>query len=425
MIAHISPGYIKGSITAPASKSAMQRACALALLHKGKTIIHNPGNSNDDLAALHIIQELGAEIISENGSIVILSDGVIKAPVSGILNCGESGLAFRMFAPIAALATGKITLTGEGSLLKRPMHFFDAVFPELGVRVKSNNGFLPLQVEGPLRPIDITIDGSASSQYLTGLLFAYAKSTGQTVEIGVQNLKSKPYVDLSIEMMKLFGFECNNDSYLKFNIHHTDKNPEEIIYTTEGDWSGSAFLLVAAAIHGEIKVRGLDIFSQQADRAVLEVLQKTGAPVMVDGNCLLVKRGEILKPFEFDATDSPDLFPPLVALAVSCNGQSIIKGVNRLTSKESNRAETLLDTFSKMGASIRIEGDLMIIDGGKKLKGARVASHHDHRIAMAAAIAALSAEGETQIEDAAAVNKSYPDFYLHLRFLGANVSLTQ
>ena len=190
MIARISPGYIKGTITAPASKSAMQRACALALLHRGKTVIQNPGNSNDDLAALRVIQALGAEVVHENGAIVVLSDGEVKG--AGIINCGESGLAFRMFAPIAALASSEITLTGEGSLLKRPMHFFDTVFPQLGVEVSSQNGFLPLRIKGPLTAKDITIDGSSSSQYLTGLLFAFGKTARQPVEIKVENLKSKP-----------------------------------------------------------------------------------------------------------------------------------------------------------------------------------------------------------------------------------------
>ncbi|MFN8248226.1 MAG: 3-phosphoshikimate 1-carboxyvinyltransferase [Ferruginibacter sp.] len=423
MIARISPGYIKGAITAPASKSAMQRACALALLHRGKTVIQNPGNSNDDLAALRVIQALGAEVVHENGAIVVLSDGEVKG--AGIINCGESGLAFRMFAPIAALASSEITLTGEGSLLKRRMHFFDTVFPQLGVEVSSQNGFLPIRIKGPLTAKDITIDGSSSSQYLTGLLFAFGKTAGQPVEIKVENLKSKPYVDLSILMMKLFGFDCINDGYLKFKVQYSGDSQTDIFYTTEGDWSGAAFLLVAGAIRGEVKLRGLDMASQQADRAIVQVLQSAGASVNFDNNCLHVKTVPALKGFEFDATDCPDLFPPLAALAAYCTGRSVIKGVTRLASKESNRAETLLDVFSKMGAAISIEGDTMIIEGGKKLVGTTVSSHHDHRIAMAAAIAALGAEGVTLVEDAGAVNKSYPDFYLHLRFLGATVSLTQ
>ena len=188
----VTPSQISGIITAPASKSSMQRACAAALIKGGKTILHNPGNSADDLAALDIIQQLGATVELKNDTIIIQSKGV--QPVSDSINCGESGLSVRMFTPIAALSEKTISINGTGSLVKRPLSFFNEVLPQLGVKCDSNNGFLPLQIQGPLQPKDIEIDGSLSSQFLTGLLMSYAAADASGVTIKVNNLSSNPVI---------------------------------------------------------------------------------------------------------------------------------------------------------------------------------------------------------------------------------------
>ncbi|HMW25780.1 MAG TPA: 3-phosphoshikimate 1-carboxyvinyltransferase, partial [Ferruginibacter sp.] len=196
MIATIHPSSIHGLITAAASKSAMQRACALALLHRGETIIQNPGRSNDDLAALDIIRKLGAETEIKDEALRIKNDGECR--FAGTIHCGESGLGIRMFTPIAALSGSEVIIEGSGSLRNRPMHFFDEILPQLGVQVESNKGYLPIKIKGPLRPADCTIDGSLSSQFLTGLLMAFGKAAKEPVVITVTNLKSKPYIDLTL-----------------------------------------------------------------------------------------------------------------------------------------------------------------------------------------------------------------------------------
>ncbi len=447
MIATIQPSLISGTITAPASKSSMQRACALALLAAGETILINPGTSNDDLAALGIIQNLGA-IITNNldGSLSIESrefkdskNPPLGGGGAGSFNCGESGLSIRMFTPIAALSTHEIIITGTGSLLNRPMHFFDEIFPQLGVSIQSNNGHLPIKIKGPLQPVDITIDGSLSSQFLTGLLMAYAKAATKQVTITVKNLKSKPYIDLTLQMMKQFGYDVENINNEKFvfnpsfdgvypdafgtqDLHSYPSTPLRT-YTIEGDWSGAAFLLVAGAIAGGITVKGLDVFSTQADKTILKALMDCGVNISIEEKQIIINAalGEEGKPFHFNATDCPDLFPPLVALAAYCKGTTVIEGVSRLLHKESNRAITLQQEFKKMGVTIKLQDDIMMIEGGGGLKGAKVNSHHDHRIAMACAVAALQADGETVIEEAEAVNKSYPDFYEHLKMLNAHI----
>jgi 3-phosphoshikimate 1-carboxyvinyltransferase len=420
VIVKIQPGKISGNIDAPTSKSSMQRACAAALLNEGKTIIGNPGKSNDDLAALGVIDNLGAKVLQQTTNELVIESKGVK-PVSGEMNCGESGLGIRMFAPIAALSDQEIIINGTGSLLSRPMDFFDEIFPKLGIKIESNHGKLPIKIKGPIKPVDITIDGSLSSQFLTGLLMAYGKAATQPVTISVNNLKSKPYIDLTLQVMKEFGYSVINHQYDTFEIHpvnatsHQPKN-----YLVEGDWSGAAFLLVAGAIAGEITVKGLNVFSSQADKAILRALTMSEAVVSIAEDQIVIGPGK-LKAFHFDATDCPDLFPPLVALASFCEGTTVIEGVSRLAHKESNRGLTLQEEFGKMGIEIKLQDDLMLVEGGKGINAATVHSHHDHRIAMACAVAALKANGETTIEEAEAINKSYPTFYSDLKKLGAVV----
>jgi 3-phosphoshikimate 1-carboxyvinyltransferase len=417
----VQPSQLQGNIQAPASKSSMQRACAAALLNKGTVYIQNPGHSNDDQAALDIIQRLGAKIVIGSEEVKVESNGVL--PVAGEINCGESGLSIRMFTPLVALSNKEITVNGSGSLVTRPMDFFDEILPQLNVSVKSNQGKLPLVVKGPLKPANIEVDGGLSSQFLTGLLLAYSAAGAKDVSIKVNNLKSRPYIDLTLDVMKQFGLvvpENKNYEEFYFSAKAGSSNESERQYTVEGDWSGGAFLLVAGAIAGPITIRGLDMSSTQADKGIVDALMAANAGIAIEAKGIKLHPVE-MNGFEFNATDSPDLFPPLVALAAYCKGQTIIKGVSRLAHKESDRALTLQEEFGKMGVKIILDGDQMIIEGGSKIKGTHVHSRHDHRIAMACAVAALKADGETIIEEAQAVKKSYPDFYDDLKKLGASL----
>jgi 3-phosphoshikimate 1-carboxyvinyltransferase len=436
MRATVYPNTLRGEQVAPASKSSMQRACAAALLHRGTTRILNPGHSNDDIAAIDVIQKLGAIVKTEDGSnekittpsILVQSNGV--KPIGSSMNCGESGLGIRMFAPIAALSDQSITIEGKGSLLKRPMHFFDTIFPKLGIQIQSHSGFLPIHIKGPLQPANIEVDGSLSSQFLTGLLMAYAATENTNAVIEVQDLKSKPYIDLTLSVLNTFGWKVQHQEYKRFEFQAHPPLAEHIEYTVEGDWSGAAFLLVAGAIAGPIVVKGLQLDSTQADKAVMQALKDACTTIEIHENSILIGPAkdstEIvgpLKAFEFDATDCPDLFPPLVALAAVCKGVSIIHGVNRLAHKESDRGLTLQTEFAKLGIRIELNQDRMMVYGGTGIYGAEVSSHHDHRIAMACGVAALCADGPVSITNAEAVNKSYTDFFKQLQHLGAKVDL--
>jgi len=329
----LQPSTIAGNICAPASKSSMQRACAAALVRKGVSIIRNPGRSNDDQAALEIIRALGAEIKSlSDGSIEVNSENFLSTSreyLTDAVNCGEAGLGIRMFTPIVALNESEITINGEGSLLSRPMDFFDEILPQLGVAISSNNGKLPLKVKGPLQPKTIEIDGSLSSQFLTGLLLAYAALDAKDVAIKVKDLKSKPYIDLTLQVMENFLLKVpENRDYKEFYFEETPlaSAPGFVDYTVEGDWSGGAFLLVAGAVAGSITVTGLDIASAQADKKILDALASAGCNLSVTENEISVSASkEGMRAFRIDATDCPDLFPPLAALAAYCKGTTTIK----------------------------------------------------------------------------------------------------
>lgn len=410
----VEPSKVEGKIKAPSSKSITQRAIAAAMLAEGQTTIINPSYCDDSLAAMSIAVGLGAKVEPETDEMKITGCGELKETK---LNCGESGLAVRMFSPIAALFPAEITISGAGSLKNRPMLMIEEALNQLGVQCKSSGGFLPLTIHGPIKGGNLEIDGSVSSQLLTGLLMALPLSLKDS-EIKVNNLKSRPYIDMTIQILKDFGISVHNKNYTLFRIPGNQKF-KALNYRVESDWSGGAFLLVAAAINGHLKIEGLNTASNQSDMAIISALKKAGAHIKIADNKIEVSKSE-MKGFEFDCTESPDLFPPLVALASYCKGESAIKGVSRLLYKESDRAAALMEEFNKMNIKIDIKGDIMHITGGE-VKGARVFSHDDHRIAMAVSVAALGATGRVSVKDSQCVSKSYPGFFDDLRQIGAIV----
>ncbi len=421
MNAHVFPSAIKGAIQVPPSKSITQRACALALLHNGTTLIRNPGKSEDERTAIDIIRKAGAVIEPVENGLLVTGNG--KIDVKGTVHCGESGLSARMFTPIMGISEHVVTITGEGSLLNRSVRAFEQFLPKLGVTIQSNNGFLPLEIQGPLRPADIRIDGSGSSQYLTGILFAIAKKALSPVSIVVDGLVSKPYIGLSIQMLRKFGYDVVQTGLSTYLVNKAVNIPSHIECTIESDWSSGSFLCVAGAIAGNVSLIGLNADSLQADRAVLDVLHQSGAVINFCHDNIQIVAPSILAPFEYDATDAPDLFPPLLALAAFCKGTSTIHGVSRLYEKESNRALSLLDVFNKLGVPVEVNGNSMQITGVNEVKQATVSSHNDHRIVMAATIAALRSASSTHIIGVEAVAKSYPTFFNDMKLLGASVSL--
>ncbi len=417
------PSTLRGEIAAPGSKSIAQRLVAGALLSKGETIIRNYPNSEDCKAALSVAQALGAIVVQKGNELSIKGgfpsnfQAQIRNPKSEIF-CGESGLASRLFTPIAALHDQMISVFGEGSLLTRPFSEFDKVLPALGATCETFQGRLPVRVQGPLKGGHATIDGALSSQFLTGLLMALPKASSDS-HIIVSGLTSKPYVSMTMEVAALFGVEIKHENFEVFHIR-AGQNYSAVTTTVPGDWSGAAFLIVAAAIaeDSRIVIRQLSKDITQADSQILEVLKLANVRHRWIEAGLEVEASDI-HAFDFDANQCPDLMPPLAVLAAFGNGVSTIKGAKRLLHKESNRAKALQEEFAK--ANIRIvirEDDMMVYPGFSR--SATLNAHNDHRIAMAAALLGLGHDKIT-VTGAHSIDKSYPEFFDHLQALGAKV----
>ena len=409
MTQSVDPSPVEGSLDAPASKSYAQRALAAALLADGESTLLNMGLCNDTAAAIDVAQRLGAKIRCKERTYTVRGG---LNPQSSELNIGESGLSTRLFTPIASLYPHPIAINGHGSILTRPVTMMEQPLRDLGVKITSNDGFLPIVVQGPIRGGDVRVDGSLSSQFLTGLLMALPKAQNDSV-IYVGKLNSKPYVDMTIEVMQAFGVEASHRDYEEFFVEG-NQSYQPATYNVEGDWSGASCILVAGAVAGCVEVRNLNPASLQADLAIIDALERAGACISSADTTYTVSKGD-LRGFEFDATDCPDLFPALVALAANCKGKTFLTGTLRLTNKESDRARTLADVFGRLGIEVDIsQENLMVVKGGK-IRGGEVHSHNDHRIAMAAAVAGLTAKGTVVIDGAEAVDKSYPGFWDDLK----------
>jgi len=410
----ITPSRIDGQLSAPSSKSMTVRALASCLLAKGTSLVENVSLCDDGLVAASMIEELGAVVERTGKAFSIRGTGLERlASKRGILDCGESGLSIRMFAPVVALIPGETRLVASGSLTSRPMDMVDAL-RQLGASVDTENGHPPVWIKGPVRGGEITVDASVSSQFLTGLLMALPLCDAPSV-IHASRLKSGPYVRMTIALLEAFGIRIACDDRLREFFIDGGQEYRPRAYRVEGDWSGASFLLVAGATAGRIAVSGLDLSSPQADRAILGVLQEAGALIETSGDTVSVSsRG--LEPFRFDATACPDLFPPLVALAASCPGKSVIRGVGRLAHKESDRAAALRSEFGRLGIRVELSGDSMEVHGGE-IEGGTVESHNDHRIAMACAVAGLRAGSAVVIDGSECVAKSYPEFFEDLEAL--------
>jgi 3-phosphoshikimate 1-carboxyvinyltransferase len=402
--------YVSGEVYVPSSKSYAQRAIALAALIDEVVVLDHISECDDVHAALAIIQELGINEKRE-GSKLKFSDGLqLNRDVS--INCGEAGLSTRLFSAFSLLTDHEFTVNGNGSILNRPMDMIIGALQQFGKRLESNQGKLPLRISGQKKPTRLRLDGSISSQALTGFLMV-APFLPFDLTIDVDDLKSKPYIDMTIKVMADFGLDVKHDDYKTFFIAGNQSPNVPDVYSVEGDWSGASFFIVAALIGGDLRLKGLAKDSLQADNAILSVIDDAGGSYLWQGEELIIYQGQ-LTPFEVDATDFPDLFPPLVALAAMINGQSTIRGVHRLKHKESDRAKALIKEFSKMGIFIEQQGDALIINGlkkGERINGGVYSAHNDHRMAMALALMSLRSSKELFIEQPEAIKKSYPLFF--------------
>ena len=406
---------LRGEVIPPCSKSYAQRALAAALLASGRTTLRGIELCRDTRSAIEAIRTLGARVEIKDDNILII-DGGLKPAANG-LNVGESGLAARLFTPIAALSDRAMIIEGEGTLRHRPMAMMVEPLRALGVEVRDGGGRLPIEVHGPIKGGRVVVDGSISSQFITGLLIALPAAKSDTT-IEVRDAVSTPYIDMTLETLERFGVEImhNEGDYSEFYVEG-NQELKPVDYTIESDWSAAAFIMVAAAIAGEVTVRNISTLSRQADTLVCRALERAGASIIIEEGAITVAHRP-LEAFTFDATNSPDLFPALVALAAAADGVSTIRGIERLRGKESDRGEVLREEYRKLGIEIELdyEENIMRVVGGKP-HAAEVDSHDDHRIAMSLAITALRIEDEVEIRNRECVAKSYPSFFDDLEML--------
>ncbi|HOX44203.1 MAG TPA: 3-phosphoshikimate 1-carboxyvinyltransferase [Myxococcota bacterium] len=413
----VRPGKLGGRLRAPPSKSVTLRAVAAAALAEGTSSLLGPSTCDDARAALAAARALGAEVEERPGEWRLR--GLAREPAAE-LTCGESGLCLRAFACLAALGPRPCLLRAEGSLRTRPVGPLEAPLQALGAACETAAGLPPVRVRGPLRGGRARVDGAHTSQLLTGLLLAAPRCPEDSL-LEVTRLASAPYVRLTLEVLQAFGLALEAEAGLtRFRVPGGQRARAARL-EVEGDWSGAAFPLVLGALAGPVAVDGLRPASAQADRAVLEALAAAGAtPAFGPDGALGVERAA-LRPFEFDARDCPDLFPPLAALALGCPGTSRLIGLGRLRHKESDRAAALIEELGKLGGRLGAEGEALRIEGGRPLRAARIDPRGDHRIAMAAAVAAVALGQGAALEQPGCVAKSYPAFFDDLARLGAGV----
>lgn len=400
----IHPSQVSGEVRPPCSKSYAQRALAAALLCEGETTLSNIELCDDTRYAMNVITGLGASVRQTGPAEYVIKGGL--APVTDTVNTGESGLATRLFTPIAALCDRRMTITGTGTMLRRPIGMMINPLRNLGVQVRSN-GYLPITVQGPLRGGETDVEAYVSSQFLTGLLMSLPLAEGDTI-LHVEQPNSLPYLAVTVDLASKFRIRMEHNGFREFFIPGGQHYHPAKLHI-EGDWSSAAFMLVAGAIAGEVTAKRMNTLSLQADLAIIQALTKAGAVIITTPDEITVRRRE-LTGFDFDATQRPDLFPILAVLGANCEGTTHIRGVNRLVYKESNRAEAIVSEYTKLGMDVVLEDDVMTVRGGS-LSGGTVDSCNDHRIAMAAAIAGLAASGPVTITNAQAVTKSYPRFW--------------
>jgi 3-phosphoshikimate 1-carboxyvinyltransferase len=414
----ISKSNISGSIIANPSKSFEQRILAACLLSRQECNIFDFGNSDDVIAARNVLKELGADCIIVNGVLKVLPQETSK---SELLFCGESALCARLFTPLACIFKNNFTISGKKTLIQRPIAEDFQIFKQMGCEYQSNDSKLPVVFsKAILKSGQYFIDGSKSSQLISGLMMALASIDGDS-KLFVKNPSSINYIYLSIEVLKLFGikiktyFDTESEMTIEINGNQQYSSGD---FKIEGDWSGACFMLVASAIGGNISVRGLNPESVQADRVLLKVFDLANVNYQINEKCVSVEKSQICG-FEFDSKDSPDLIPALAVLAAFATGKSKIYGASRLKTKESSRGEVLVEEMQKLGVKIKLDGDILEIIGETKFNYAEVDSHNDHRIAMALAIIGLTSEKGLLLNNPDCVSKSYPQFFEDLKKIGA------
>jgi len=403
----------KGRVQAPPSKSYTHRALVCASLAEGKSQILSPLDCDDTQATVDVLRACGVKM-SKNGERFYLEGGDFTPPRED-LYCRESGTTIRFMTAFCSLV-GRSRLTCGRSLSRRPIGPLVVSLRQLGVDCKCADGYPPVEIEKKgIKGGETSLPGDVSSQFISALLLVSPFADRTTIHLTTA-LESKPYVSMTSEMQEKFGIGVK-EGKRKFTVKRQRYTPASV--SIEGDWSSASFLLAAGALTGRVEVQNLDINSLQADKNIVKILEKMGAKMAIDqGKSITVEKSE-LEGVDVNVSNCPDLFPVICALAANARGVTRITGIERLGIKESNRVELMKKGLERMGANIHVDSEVTI--KGSPLSGAVIDPGGDHRIAMAFGILGLVADGETVIEDAECVAKSFPRFWDRLKELDCEV----
>ena len=408
----------KGKIKAITSKSVAHRLLICSAFADAPTRILCAETNKDIEATAACLDALGANIQRNAPYYDVIPVSPENITRGATLPCGESGSTLRFLLPIAAALGADCSFLLEGRLADRPLSPLREELEAHGVSISGKN---PLSISGKLCGREFSIDGSVSSQFVTGLLFALTLLKNEATLTVTGKIESAPYIDITCYALSLFGAPVQKNEN-KFTVGAPSSLASPSYLEVEGGWSNAAFPLALGVLGGEVEVCGLKSDSAQGDKAIIDILLRFGADISVSDNGSYIARRSNLKGIDIDASQIPDLVPVLATVASVAEGKTRIYGASRLRLKESDRLFTVSDMLRRLGAKIEENDDGLTIEGVKALRGGSVSSHNDHRIAMSAAVAASICKAAVEIDGAEAVNKSYPTFWEDASSLGAKIS---
>ena len=418
MKALINKSEIEGRAFAPASKSYTIRGLMCAALAKSESEIVRPLSSDDTEAALNVLRKIGADIQQEEDSWKVLGGNFCEPTID--LFCGDSAATLRFMTAICSQVPGRCRLVPGPSLSQRPIKPLLEALSQLGVDCSSQGEVAPVIVHGGrLKGGTAELAGNISSQFVSALLLI-----APLAELGVKIRlttppESKPFILMTLDCLSKFGIKVETSPDLReFNISPQSYTPAK--YLVEGDWSSASYLLALGALSGEMQIGNLNPESLQGDKIILSFLKDMGAQVSIDKNAVTVRKSE-LRAIKVDMADYIDLLPTVAILAAVANGVSEFTGINRARIKESNRVSALREGLERMGIKVQEERNRLLITGSRP-RGAMIDPRNDHRIAMAFGVLG-TATGETIIDDADCVSKTFPDFWKILRSIGGEVKV--
>ena len=386
----IKPTKLKGTVAVIPSKSQAHRLLICAAFADRETRLYCPDTNRDIEATADCLRALGAEITRDEGGYAVLP--VQSRPATAVLPCHDSGSTLRFLLPVAGALGVDATFQLEGRLPQRPLSPLWEEMERMGCTLTRPTE-CTIRCQGKLNSGVYTISGGVSSQFITGLLLAFPLISGESQLEITEKLESAPYVTMTLKAMEQFGVMVQNYS-VSGNQHFT--SPGTV--TVEGDWSNGAFFLAAKALGSNVTVTGLRADSPQGDRAAAELLPGLEKKLIID------------------AADIPDLVP-ILAVTAACKQGAVFTNIGRLRLKESDRVESVKEMIIALGCTAESDAETLTVQG-TGLHGGTVDARNDHRIAMAAAIAATACREDVIILGAQCVEKSYPRFFEEYRKLG-------